>query len=740
MPLPRWLPATLAQRFALAAAGLAAVALLLTTLLSFWLIDGQRDRAVQALAERERQFRAAAVGSDLRALAERMQEIAGSTILATGLVDSAGRETYLAPFLGGIRQINGIGVQVLFTDFEGKEIARNSGGAFSAEQMAWLRRMLEQGRRAAQVFAGPRGAELVAVEPMIYSRTNSPEGAVLYKVALADLNAGPAMRLEWGAQGDPDTHAQTTPVPAPPVFQPLAFRVRGPLGDLSPTPLELPYVHVLGLTLLVFSALVLAGARLSRLLTGDLQRLERFSGEIMASGLAAERAPEGGTTEVANLARSINDMLSRLDAQRADLLAEREKLHQLTEALQQADRRKDDFLAMLGHELRNPLAPISAGAHILGKLAGNDPRVVRTSEVIARQVRHMTKIVDDLLDVSRVTRGLVTLEQTTLDVAEVVAASVEQARPLIENARHELSVSPLPQAVYVRGDRGRLVQVLSNLLSNAARYTPPGGRIALRCEWVPAPGGPQGNAAEGRIAEGVRPEGAPAEGPPAEVRLVVQDNGQGVAADLLPHVFDLFTQGVRSADRSQGGLGLGLALVKNLVELHGGWVRAESPGPGQGATFTIGLPCVAAPALAPEAPDATHAPAMRPLDMLVVDDNLDAAQTLAQWLQHEGHAVAVAHDGPAALQRAAAHWPQVFILDIGLPGMDGCELARRLRVMPRGGQATLIALTGYGQQADRDKAREAGFDHHLVKPADPEALRRLLAQVGAAEPARAAGA
>lgn len=701
MPLPRWLPASLAQRFALAAAGLAAVALVLTTLLAFWLIDGQRERALQALAERERQSRAAAVGSDLRALAERLQEIAGSTILATGLVDSAGRETYLSPFLGGIRQINGVRVQVLFTDFEGKEIARNSGAQFDAAQLIWLRRMLEQGQRAAQVFSGPRGAELVAVEPMVYSRTNSPEGALLYKIALADVNAGPSMRLEWGPQTSAAALAQTTPVPAPAVFQPLAFRVRGPLDEQPAAPLELPYVHVLGLTMLVFSALVLAGARLSRVLTEDLQRLERFSSEIMSSGLAAERAPEGGSTEVANLARSINDMLCRLDAQRADLLAEREKLRQLTEALQQADRRKDDFLAMLGHELRNPLAPISAGAHILGKLAGSDPRVARTSEIIARQVRHMTKIVDDLLDVSRVTRGLVTLEQSTVDLAEVVAASVEQARPLIDGARHELSVTLPPQPMHVRGDRSRLVQVLSNLLSNAARYTAPGGRIALHGQ-------------------------ADAD----EVRLIVQDNGQGIAADLLPHIFDLFTQGVRSADRSQGGLGLGLALVKHLVELHGGWVRADSPGPGQGASFTIGLPRVAAPVLAPEPADAPAHPPARPLDILVVDDNLDAAQTLAQWLQHEGHSVAVAHDGAAALKRAQAHWPQVFILDIGLPGMDGWELARRLRTLPRGGQATLIALTGYGQQADRDRAREAGFHHHLVKPADPDALRQLLARVG----------
>jgi len=728
MPLPRWLPASLAQRFALAAAGLAAAALVLTTLLAFWLIDGQRERALQALAERERQFRAAAVGSDLRALAERMQEIAGSTILATGLVDSAGRETYLSPFLGGIRQINGIRVQVLFTDFEGKEIARNSGAQFDAAQLVWLRRMLEQGQRAAQVFSGPRGAELVAVEPMVYSRTNSPEGALLYKIALADVNVGPGMRLEWGHRQHAAALAQTTPVPAPPVFQPLAFSVRGPLDEQPAAPLELPYVHVLGLTMLVFSALVLAGARLSRVLTEDLQRLERFSSEIMSSGLAAERAPEGGSTEVANLARSINDMLCRLDAQRGDLLAEREKLHQLTQALQQADRRKDDFLAMLGHELRNPLAPISAGAHILLKLAGNDPRVVRTSEVIARQVRHMTKIVDDLLDVSRVTRGLVTLEQATLDVAEVVAASVEQARPLIEGARHELSVTLPPQAVYVRGDRGRLVQVLSNLLSNAARYTAAGGRIVLRCEVEGDHGEDGGGRGEARARDGAA----------GELRLVVQDNGQGIAADLLPHIFELFTQGARSADRSQGGLGLGLALVKNLVELHGGWVRADSPGPGQGATFTIGLPRVAAPVLAPEPADApahtaVHPPA-RPLDILVVDDNLDAAQTLAQWLQHEGHSVAVAHDGPAALQRAQAHWPQVFILDIGLPGMDGWELARRLRLMPRGAEAMLIALTGYGQQADRDRAREAGFQHHLVKPADPEALRRLLATAGAAHP------
>lgn len=703
MSRSRWLPASLARRFALAAAGLAAAALLLTSLASWWLITRQHDRALQELAAHELQFRAASVASDLKALAERMSEIAGSTILATGLVDSAGRETYLGPFLSGIRQINGIPVQVVFTDFQGSEIASNSGARFTPEQMDWLRRKLDIGRPTAEIFPSATGGELVALEPMTYARTSSPEGAVFYKVALRDINLGPEMRLEWGAPGSagPDT-AVAAAVPGPAAFGHLQFRVRaeaqpGP-GAARP---ELPYLHIVLIALTIFGVVVLAGQRLARLLTLDVQRLQTFSSRVFGSGLSTDRAPAGGSTEVSSLARSVNDMLDRLNEQHLTLLREREKLTQLTQALQAADRKKDEFLAMLGHELRNPLAPISTGAYLLRRIPGTDPRVVRTSEMIGRQVGQMTKIVDDLLDVSRVTRGLITLDKVPVDLADAVSAAIEQVRPLIESHHNALSVSLPPQRLVVLGDHARLVQVISNLLSNAAKYTDEGGRITVTVQATPF-----------------------------EATLMVQDDGIGIPPELMPEIFDLFTQGSRAADRSQGGLGLGLALVKHLVGLHGGSVEASSDGPGRGARFTVRLPRVQAPAAARGHPSAPAAGAEGRLQILVVDDNVDAAQTLAQWLRLEGHTVFVSHDGVAALALAQAERARMdaCIVDIGLPGMDGWELGRRLKATPQAAGALLIALTGYGLTADRQKSVEAGFQHHLVKPADAELLRSLLSK------------
>ncbi len=696
-----WFPASLARRFAFASAALVAAALVATSLVSWWLIDQQHQDAVRELASRETQYRAAAVGSDLNALALRMSEIASSTILATGLVDSAGRETYLSPFLAGIRQINGIPVHVLFTDFQGTEIARNTDIPFSPEQMGWLREHLEAGEPIAKIFPSSRGAEVVALEPLVYSRTTSPEGAVLYKVELRDIEVGPGMKLEWGpelpaAAGAPRLSA---PVRSPPVFAPLHFRVRAEswVGS-NVNRQDAPYLHVLLISLTLFSAVVLAGMQLARLLTLDLQRLQAFSSKLFGSGLSTERAPEGGSEEVSSLARSINDMLDRLNQQHSALLVEREKLTRLTQALQAADRNKDNFLAMLGHELRNPLAPISAGAELLRRIQDPDPRVARTSELIARQVGHMTKIVNDLLDVSRVTRGLITLDKSVIEMADVVSAGVEQVRPLLESLQHQLTVSMPPEAVAVRADRARLVQILSNLLTNAAKYTPAGGRI--------------------RVEVGATQD---------EVSLVVQDNGAGISAELMPEIFELFTQGARTVDRHLGGLGLGLALVKHLVAVHHGSVEASSPGPGLGATFTVRLPRVAASAATvPQALEPPPGGSQR-LRVMVVDDNIDAAQTLAQLLRLEGHAVQVVHDGLSALALAEREQVDVFILDIGLPGMDGIELARRLRARPAHASALLIALTGYGQTADREKSAEARFDHHLVKPADSMVLASLLA-------------
>ncbi len=385
--------------------------------------------------------------------------------------------------------------------------------------------------------------------------------------------------------------------------------------------------------------------------------------------------------------------------------------YQAEHALREAGRKKDEFLAMLAHELRNPLAPISTAAEML-KLVVNDERVRKTSDVILRQVKHMTALVDDLLDVSRVTRGLVQLNRETLDIRSVVASAIEQARPLIEARRHTLTVrmpaTATSTGIHVDGDRIRMVQVLSNLLGNAAKYTPQDGAITLA----------------------VRLD-------PQQVEIAVTDNGIGIDTLLLPHVFELFTQAARTSDRSQGGLGIGLALVKNMVALHGGTVRATSPGPGAGSTFTIALPLLAASAPAPPAATGASdgaAVAASPLRIMVVDDNIDAAETLAALLGMQGHAVTV-HAHPvdaitAGRQQAAQGMaPQVCILDIGLPEMDGYELARRLRADLRPQHATFIALTGYGQASDRMLSQAAGFDHHFVKPVDIDMLGRVLAAV-----------
>jgi PAS domain S-box-containing protein len=377
------------------------------------------------------------------------------------------------------------------------------------------------------------------------------------------------------------------------------------------------------------------------------------------------------------------------------------------EKLMEADRRKDEFLAMLAHELRNPLAPISAAAELLRIGTLNEARVRQSSNIIGRQVRHMTRLVDDLLDVSRVTRGLITLERAQVGMRAVVQEAVEQVRPAIEGRRQRLALHLPPSWTMVEGDKARLVQVVANVLGNATKYTPDGCAIDLRAE--------------------VR-----AGGEKGALVISVRDEGIGMDRELTERVFDLFTQAERSSDRSQGGLGLGLALVRNLVELHGGMVACSSPGLGKGSTFVITLPLLrdALPAPLPEA----HAPAAKAgsLKVLVVDDNVDAAETLGLLLAAHGHEVVVEHEPLRALDRARSSAPDVCLLDIGLPEIDGRELARRLRAQPETAGAVLVAVTGYGQQQDRDEAFAAGFQHHLVKPVDFETLARLLDQVQAA--------
>jgi signal transduction histidine kinase len=371
------------------------------------------------------------------------------------------------------------------------------------------------------------------------------------------------------------------------------------------------------------------------------------------------------------------------------------------EALRMAVRRKDEFLAMLAHELRNPLAPISAAAQLMTMIDLPPAKVRQTSQVIRRQVAHMTALVDDLLDVSRVTQGLVHITRAPQDMQTILANAVEQARPLIEAQGHTLSIALPPQAVQVDGDAKRLVQVFANLLNNAAKYTPAGGTIRMTM------------AAD-----------------QDEVRVMVEDNGVGITPELQPYIFDIFTQGERSIDRATGGLGLGLALVKSLAELHHGSVSCVSAGVGQGSRFTVRLPrCSAAPPAPAGAalPDAPATPGA--LRILLVDDNIDAARMLQDVLELGGHEVTVEHDPLRAIERAACGQFDVGLLDLGLPGMDGNALARHLLAQPATRHMVCIAVTGYGREQDRADALAAGFQYHLVKPVDVGQLTTLLARL-----------
>jgi signal transduction histidine kinase len=422
-----------------------------------------------------------------------------------------------------------------------------------------------------------------------------------------------------------------------------------------------------------------------------VKRLATTANSIASGTLEARSGIRYGKEEISELARALDAM--------AESLQEKELQHLKAESqLREADRRKDEFLAMLAHELRNPLAPISAGAQLLQSGHATDAAVQRTAGIIVRQVHHMTRLVDDLLDVSRVTRGLVTLMRVPLDVSKIVADAVEQAEPLLKSRQHRFDVELPPTPLVVMGDQKRLVQVLVNVLNNAAKYTPPGGAVKLA----------------------VRADGS-------NVKLIISDNGIGMSPELRSRVFELFAQADRNSDRSQGGLGLGLALVKSLVELHGGAVTVASEGEQKGSTFTITLPgATQQPALPQPGPAARPA---RKLRVLVVDDNVDAAQTLQLLLEAAGHQVSVAHTALAALEMAQATSPELCLLDIGLPDISGYDLARGLRSLPHTAHATLVAVTGYGRREDRDQATGAGFDHYFVKPVDVDALLSLIARL-----------
>jgi PAS domain S-box-containing protein len=379
-------------------------------------------------------------------------------------------------------------------------------------------------------------------------------------------------------------------------------------------------------------------------------------------------------------------------------LSERRRAEHLAEA----NRRKDEFLAMLAHELRNPLAPIPNAVQVLEDFSPADADLQWARDVIGRQVQHLTRLVDDLLDVSRINRGKIVLQKGRLKLAQVVADAVEIARPHVEGRKHRLTVSQPPEAVWLEGDSTRLAQVVANLLNNAAKYMERGGQIWLTVE---------------RAGE--------------EAVVRVRDTGMGIAPERLSDIFGLFTQLDRSLDRSQGGLGIGLTLARRLVEMHGGTIHASSAGPGRGSEFVVRLPALVQVKEARESggPSGPASAAPPPRRILIADDNEDFAEMTARLLQRRGgHEVKAVYDGPAALEAAQAFQPEVAFLDIGLPGVDGYRLAQQFRQRPGLEGALLVALTGYGQEEDRRRALAAGFDEHLTKPVRYDTLQRLLAE------------
>jgi PAS domain S-box-containing protein len=371
-----------------------------------------------------------------------------------------------------------------------------------------------------------------------------------------------------------------------------------------------------------------------------------------------------------------------------------EALRRANEQLQEGAQRKDEFIATLAHELRNPLAPIAHAVEILNLRAPEDPLLHSTCDVVERQVRHMVRLIDDLLDVSRVTSGKLKLRVERVDLARVLDQALETARPYLRG--HELTISMPPEPVWVDVDPVRLAQVLANLLGNAGKYTPGAGKICLGIE---------------RRAE--------------QVVVIVRDTGIGISAEYLPHVFEMFSQAAPALERPEGGLGIGLALARALVQMHGGALTAASDGPGTGSEFAVTLPACADARIASPSGERA-APPQPPQRILVVEDNVDAATSLAALLRLDGHTVEVANDGEAALDAAAAFHPDTILLDIGLPGMNGYDTCRALRARAGGGALRIAALTGWGQEKDQRQAREAGFDVHLVKPVTRQMLLSVL--------------
>ena len=437
------------------------------------------------------------------------------------------------------------------------------------------------------------------------------------------------------------------------------------------------------------------------------RRLEAANAElaIANSTLEAEK-----TRELQALNRTLEQANAELAHANATLEAEVIERSRLEEAMRATDRRKDEFLMMLAHELRNPLAPIVSALEIMRMKTLDDPQLVWCREVMERQTQHLTRLVEDLLDVSRITQGQIPLQKSPVEIATVIDRALEVVRPLIDASRHRLTVERPGHPIRVEGDATRLAQAIGNLLSNAAKYTEDGGQIRVLVEESKTQGGPP------------------------EVIIRVRDTGVGIAPEMLPRVFELFTQGQHTLDRAQGGLGIGLTLVKRLIEVHGGSVTAHSDGPGKGSEFVIRLPMfVARPAEARPAPGAAGSPASPTAQrVLVVDDNVDAARSLALLLEASGNVVEIAYDGNEAVSAAIGFHPDVVLLDIGMPNLDGFGAARWIRAQPWARNVLLVAVTGWPQEDVRAGMRESGFDAHMVKPVEFAALTALFAKLPSA--------
>jgi signal transduction histidine kinase len=428
----------------------------------------------------------------------------------------------------------------------------------------------------------------------------------------------------------------------------------------------------------------------NRQLAESVKQLEEANSQLKTE---KERQLE----EINGHLQKANEELSRSNESLENEIRERIRAEN---SLKEAVVKRDEFLAMLSHELRNPLSPLRNASHMLMQGETTDPKIIWSRGVIARQLKHMIRLVDDLLDVSRIARGKIVLLSEPVAIKDVVGAAVETVQPLLESKRQRLTVQTIDDGLQVRGDPVRLAQIVGNLLHNAAKYTGEGGEITLAAASV---GG--------------------------HVEVSVRDTGIGIPPESMPHIFELFTQIPSDRVSTSGGLGIGLALVRALVELHGGEIRASSKGQDQGSEFTVRLPL-----LIPETPAVDAAPATPKTEnamqvrrnILIADDNQDALESLALMLRMEGHEVVCASDGEEALLLAGQKRPEIVVLDVGMPKLDGCEVARRIRAEAWGRGAILVALTGWGQDVDRRRSREAGFDMHLVKPVDPATLCDML--------------